>query len=84
MKETGQRIYIRGAIKEVLFTVGRELLFLNKIKRLTAQNDIDKEGRGGSHEGPYDMCMYANLYKYHNKSMMLQRLRLSAGSGRWV
>ena len=57
MKETGQRIYISGAIKEALFTVGRELLFLNKIKRLTAQNDIDKDGREGSHGGEGWGCL---------------------------
>lgn len=30
----------------------------------------------------YDMCMCANLYKYHNKSMILQRLLTSIGGGR--
>jgi len=30
------------------------------------------------------MCMCANLYKYHNKSMILQRFLSSKGSGRWL
>ena len=38
---------------------------------------------GARVRGTYDMCMCANLYKYHNKSMILQRLLSSKGSGRW-
>lgn len=47
-----------------------ELLFLNKIKRSTTQNNFDNKGRGGMKgsdglgggRGMYDMCMCANLY----------------------
>lgn len=37
---------------------------------------------GGRGRGMYDMCVCANLYRYHNKSMILQRLLSSIGSGR--
>lgn len=40
---------------------------------------VEKGGRG-----MYDMCVCANLYKYHNKSMILQRLLSSIGSRRQV
>lgn len=40
---------------------------------------------GGGSEVMYDMCMCANLYQHHNKSMNLQRLLsalvLGAGLG---
>lgn len=70
-----------------------ELLFLNKIKRSTTQNNIDNKGRGetkGSDglggEGAEGcmICACVQTSTYHNKSMMLQRLLSSVGGGRWA
>lgn len=75
--------------------VWQNYYFLTKSKerqhRTTLTTRGGKGGRevmgrivGGGGRGMYDMCMCAKLYKYHSKSMILQRLLSSIGSGRWA
>lgn len=66
----------------------------SKVQRETPQNIINnnsgkrwsaREGKERGREAMYDMCMCANFYQYHKKSMNLQRLLsalvLGAGLG---